>query len=296
MVPGYSTLCIHKHVINVCPSPSPSPTPAPTPTPLPTATPTIAPTETPSPVPTASPTSSPTAPPGKIVWQTGTPGLDNWTNATDGEECCPIVNGTQFSFDFKQHGQTYMRQQMLPLTPGGSTFPLTDGATYWFSFDYGDYGLQGQPPGMGDDKGDAQRIFWQIHGLGQTGTPYTQLGFGNTPPNSSTGQPQEWVMSGCGASHSLSNPFWTAPYTPGEKDHFDIQVLVSETSNGFVNLYRNHQLVASCNGPTYFDSPQGPPFWNAGPYVWRWSLANEGGSLMTEVQMLLDNLTVRIQQ
>jgi hypothetical protein len=198
-----------------------------------------------------------------------------------------------YYFDLKQNGTQCMRNQNLPLLPNNSTLPLVDQGHYWFSFDYYDSGPNGSSPGMGNDTGEAQRIFWQIHGLGECCTPLTQLGFGNTPPNSSTGQPQEWVMSGCGTQHSLSSPFWTASYTPGEIDHFDIEVLVSETASGYINLYRNHKLVAACTGPTYQDSPSGSPFWNVGPYVWRWSLPGEGGSLMTEVQMLMDGLTVR---
>jgi hypothetical protein len=266
-VPNYSTLCIqtvHKQKTIVPPSPSPTPSP------------------TASPQPTPTPTASPSPPPyGSVVWKAGDPVLGKWQVANTYQCGNPIVTSTTFYFDLKQDGEKCGRNQMLPLDANGNLFRLTDGKVYTWVFDYIDGDANDRAPGMGNDNGEAQSVVWQIHGYDEQDTPCAQLGFGNTPTNSSNGQPQQWVMDDCGSS--LSFPFWMGPYTPQETDHFVIQALVSSGSAGWTKLWRNGALVASSSGANYKNS-SGGPWWNFGIYKWRWELAGGGGSLMTEVQ------------
>ncbi len=306
LVPGWPRLCAEKiagvkTIVTPSPSPAPtaSPTPEPTPTPsiaptvAPTSTPTIAPTFSPmpSPTPSASPTASPTATPtgspyGTIVWQAGS---SKWQNATDGQCGSPILSGSTFYFDLKQNGTSCMRNQILPLTAGGSTFQLTPGATYTWTFTTIDGDPNGNPPGMGNDAGEAQSIFWQIHGNDEPDTPCAQLGYGNTPPNSSNGQPQ--LMLGDTCADSLSSPLWTGPYTPGETDSWVIQAKISAGSDGWITYTRNGVVVGSNQGANYKEST-GNPWWNVGPYKWRWGISGGGGSKMTEVQLTIVGLTL----
>ena len=143
---------------------------------------------------------------------------------------------------------------------------------------------------MGDDHGEAQSVVWQIHGDTESGTPCTQLGFGNTPTNSGSGQPQQWLIDDCGSS--LSFPFWTGVYTPQETDHFVIQALIADDSSGWTKLYRNGSLVASSTGANFHPNTGGSPWWNFGVYKWRWELSGGGGSLMTEVQDAVNGMTL----
>jgi hypothetical protein len=168
---------------------------------------------------------------------------------------------------------------MVPLTSSGATFQLTPGKVYTWVFTYIDGNMTDGAPGMGNDNGEAQSIVWQMHGYNESDTPLTQLGFGNTPPSSGSGQPQEWLFDPCGSS--LSAPSWTGPYTPQEVDDFIIQVYVADDSTGWAKLWRNGNLVLSCTGPNYHNS-QGNPWWNFGVYEWRWTLQGGGGSEMTE--------------
>jgi hypothetical protein len=281
MVPGYSTLCIANKTIV---------TPAPSPTPIPTASPTPEPTIAPTSTPTVAPTASPSPPPyGTIVWQAGSPTLGNWETANTYQCGNPVLTGSTFYFDLKQDGTKCGRNQMLPLTAGGSTFQLTAERVYTWVFGYVDGNPLGQPPGMGNDDGEAQSVVWQIHGNDEPDTPCTQLGFGNTPPNSSSGQPQQWLIDDCGSS--LSAPFWVGPYTPQETDAFVIQAKISSGSDGWTRLWRNGSLVASSTGANFKESTGGP-FWNFGVYKWRWELSGGGGSKMTEVQDTIVGMTL----
>jgi hypothetical protein len=285
VVPGWPKLCAEKIAgVKTIVTPAPSPTPIPTASPTPE--PTIAPTST----PTVAPTASPSPPPyGTIVWQAGSPTLGNWETANTYQCGNPVLTGSTFYFDLKQDGTSCGRNQMLPLTAGGSTFQLTAERVYTWVFGYVDGNLLGQAPGMGNDDGEAQSVVWQIHGNDEPDTPCTQLGFGNTPPNSSSGQPQQWLMDDCGSS--LSAPFWVGPYTPQETDAFVIQAKISSGSDGWTKLWRNGSLVASSTGANFKEST-GNPWWNFGVYCWRWELPNGGGSKMTEKQDTIVGMTL----
>ncbi|HEX4014051.1 MAG TPA: hypothetical protein VHX17_09215 [Candidatus Cybelea sp.] len=226
---------------------------------------------------------------GAVVWRAGDPVLGKWQTANTQQCGKPVATGASFFFNLKQDGTNCGRNQMLPLTPSGSLFQLTPGHVYTWVFDYIDGDANGKPPGMGNDGGVAQSVVWQIHGYNEPGTPCTQLGFGNTPPNSAAGQPQRWLIDDCGSS--LSAPFWTGPYAPQETDRFVIEAKVSAGSTGWTKLYRNGALVASSTGANYHSSPNNP-WWNFGIYKWRWQLANAGGSKMTEVQNTVNNMTL----
>lgn len=229
------------------------------------------------------------SPYGRIVWKAGDPLLGRWKTANTHQCGDPVLTGASFYFHLKQDGTNCGRNQMLPLTSSGSTFQLAPGHVYTWVFDYIDGNANGQPPGMGNDRGVAQSVVWQIHGYNEVGTPCTQLGFGNTPPNSTAGQPQRWLIDDCGSS--LSAPFWTGAYEPQETDHFVIQAKVAADSTGWTKLYRNGALVASSTGANYHSSER-DPWWNFGIYKWRWQIAGGGGSQMTEVQDTISNVTL----
>lgn len=224
---------------------------------------------------------------GAVVWQAGSPTLGKWEVANTYQCGEPILTGSSFYFDLKQDGTKCGRNQMLPLTSSGATFQLTPGRTYTWTFDY----IDGNPhaPGMGNDTGEAQSVVWQIHGNDEPDTPCTQLGFGNSPANSGSGQPQQWLMDDCASS--LSNPFWVGVYTPQETDHFIIQAKIASDSTGTLQAWRNGVQIASRKGANFKEST-GNPWWNFGVYKWRWELANGGGSKMTEVQDTVNNMTL----
>ncbi len=84
---------------------------------------------------------------------------------------------------------------------------------------------------------------------------------------------------------------WTGTYTPGETDSFKIVARISEGSTGLTQLYRNGSLVASVSGANYHNS-SGNPWWNFGPYKWRWELSGGGGSTMTKINATINNMTL----
>jgi hypothetical protein len=280
-VPGYPVLCVSAHTIG---TPSPSPARSATPTPVPTPVPTPAPTPTPTLAPSPTPTQY-----GTIVWQAGDPVLGKWETANTYQCGNPVQTGATFYFDLKQNGTSCGRNQMVPLDSTGATFRLMPGKVYTWVFNYIDGNAQDQAPGMGMDKGEAQSVVWQIHGYDENDTPCTQLGFGNTPPNSEFGQPQQWLIDDCGSS--LGAPFWTGSYTPQETDHFVIQALVAQDSAGWTKLWRNGVLVASSTGANYHNSV-GNPWFNFGLYEWRWEQSGGGGSQMTEKQDTIENMVL----
>ena len=158
---------------------------------------------------------------------------------------------------------------------------LTDGATYAWEFDYIDGTSADTPPGMGPDV-EAQSLIWQIHGYNEPDTPCTGLQFVNGD-GLGAGGPQNWMLSNC------AGIVWTGPYAPGEKDHFRIVALVSSGSSGSIEFYRNGTLEGTFPGANYHNS-QGDPWWNFGPYKWRWELPEAGGSNMTEVNATMNNM------
>lgn len=182
-------------------------------------------------------------------------------------------------FTLSRSGTSCGRNQANPLTSSGSLVRLADGATYTWTFNYHD----GKPTGgvgMGRDT-DARSLIWQIHGYQETDSPCTSLEFVNGPYD--TGGPQRWGLTTC------SGLVWTGSYTAGESDTFKIVARISQTSYGFTRLYRNGVLVASVSGANYHHS-SGAPWWNFGPYKWRWELSGGGGSSMYQVNATMTNL------
>lgn len=159
---------------------------------------------------------------------------------------------------------------------------LTPGATYTWTFTYHDTAISGRGPGMGRDT-DARSLIWQIHGLNERDTPCTSLNFVNGPAN--TGGPQMWGLMTC------AGLVWTGSYRSGETDTFKIVARISNTSSGFTQLYRNGVLVKSISGANYHNS-YGNPWWNFGPYKWRWEIAGGGGSSMYQVNATIANMTL----
>ncbi len=179
-------------------------------------------------------------------------------------------------------GTSCGRNQANPLTSTGSTLRLVDGGTYTWTFNYADGKATGGGPGMGSDK-DARSLIWQIHGYNEPDTPCTSLNFING--TTGMGGAQRWALMTC------AGEVWSGAYTAGERDSFKIVARVSETSSGLTQLYRNGVLVASVSGANYHHS-SGDPWWNFGPYKWRWELASGGGSSMTQVNATISNMTL----
>lgn len=215
-----------------------------------------------------------------VVWQAGLPGFDGWTNARDGQCGAPIQGGTTFSFVLRQKGKDCYRNQVQPTDASGGLSRLVDGRTYTWRFRYRD-GDGANARGMGPDD-DARSLIFQIHPYGG-GNPCVGLAFFN---GGVVGQPQQWLLTNC------SGNVWSGPYTPGEAVDWRISVAISETASGNIMLYRNGALVANIPGPTYSNDGggHGDPWWNFGPYKWRWELPDGGGSTMTEVHMSVDGM------
>lgn len=187
-----------------------------------------------------------------------------------------------FTFTLNKSGTSCGRNQANPLTPSGSLVRLTNGATYTWTFNYVDGKPSGAGPGMGGDS-DARSLVWQIHGYNEPDSPCTGLIFINGTNNLGVGQ--HWGFTTC------AGLVWNGTYKPGERDSFKIVARISETSSGYTALYRNGVRVASVNGANYHHS-SGTPWWNFGPYKWRWEMAGGGGSDMTQVNATINNLTL----
>ena len=232
----------------------------------------------------ASSTPAPESPSATVVWKAGDPQLGHWGVATTYQCGTPVNTGATFTFTLAPDGTNCGRNQANPLRDGNARdlVYLADGSTFIWEFDYIDGTPAGSPPGMGADV-DARSLIWQIHGNKERRTPCARLGFMNGP-NGVSG-PQMWGLSDC------SGTFWVGSYTPGERDHFKIVARVSTGPTGFTEIFRNGAFEAHHDGANYQNSV-GDPWWNFGPYKWRWELAGGGGSSMTQVNATIDNMVV----
>ena len=198
----------------------------------------------------------------------------------------PVQSGASFSFNLVQNGTNCGRNQANPVDASGNMIRLTDGAQYTWTFHYVDGTQTGAAPGMGFDA-DARSLILQVHPNGG-GNACFQLGFNN---GGIVGAPQQWYLQNC------SGTIWQGSYKPGEQDDWKIVMIVSQTSTGHVWLYRNGVKVADVAGATYSNASGGigDPWFNFGPYKWRWEQANGGGSTMTVVNATINNLTLTKQ-
>lgn len=276
-------------------APTPQPGPASTPTPGRASTPTPGAASTPTPGPVATstpgratpkpePTASPT-PLASVVWQAGNATLGHWIAGNTDQCGTPIQTASQFAFTLERNGTSCGRNQANATNASGAAVRLTDGDVYAWTFGYIDGTPADTGPGMGPDS-DADSLIWQIHGYEETDTPCTALNFQNGA--NGAGGAQMWALTDC------NGIVWTGSYTPGEIDQFQIVAKISETSSGYIMLYRNGVLVASASGANYRDS-DGDPWWNFGPYKWRWELADGGGSDMTVVNCTITNMLLTQQ-
>ena len=215
-----------------------------------------------------------------IVWKAGDPYLGKWTTSNSNQCGHPSNSSTTFAFTLNRYGTECGRNQANPINGDGTFLRLSDGATYTWTFNYFDGKPGTRAIGMGVDR-DARALIWQIHGYLEYDSPCTSLEFVNGPHN--TGGPQRWGLGTC------SGLVWTGTYTPGESDSFKIVARISESSSGYTQLYRNGILVASVNGANYHNS-SGNPWWNFGPYKWRWMLSNGGGSDLYQVNATITNM------
>jgi hypothetical protein len=231
-----------------------------------------------APSPTADPSSSPTsAPGGTVVWQAGSPTIGKWVTATTNQCGNPIANGASFTFPLALDGTNCGRNQANPVNPDGSTFLLTNGKVYAWTWRE----IDGPSPGMGPDE-QAESLVWQIHGYVEPHTPCTHLNFINGPDQVSS--PQMWGFFTC------AGLVWSGTYTPGETDSWKVVALVSAGTDGWAELWRNGALQGHWSGATFHDAPLA--FWNFGIYKWRWQLLNAGGSTMTHVNQTIENMTL----
>lgn len=216
-----------------------------------------------------------------VVWQAGLSGFDSWTNARDGQCGTPAQNGATFSFTLKQNGEDCYRNQVQPTDASGGLSRLVDGRSYTWTFRYRDGDASASALGMGPDA-DARSLIFQIHPYGG-GNPCLGLAFYN---GGVVGQPQQWLLTNC------SGNVWSGPYTAGETVDWKISVVVSQTASGHITLYRNGKLVADVPGATYSNDGggHGDPWWNFGPYKWRWELPSGGGSTMSEVHVSIEGM------
>lgn len=230
----------------------------------------------------------------QTVWRAGDPTLGKWVVAQSGQCGTPvnIRNRFIFSLAYTPQGGKGMcgRNQAMPLDAGGSTIYLQEGVRYTWTFRY----IDGTPyianaPGMGKDY-DARSSIWQIHGNIQMGSPCTGLIFTNGNDNL-TNNAQTWGFTTCNGT------IWHGPYTPGETDDWKIVAVISSGSDGMTQLYRNGVLQVTDHGANYTDSHPSPgnlsgaPWWNFGPYKWRWFDVPTTSSLRA-VNMTIDDMTL----
>jgi hypothetical protein len=231
---------------------------------------------TPTPAPNSA-SASPT-PTGTVIWKAGDPNLGRWVVANTYQCGSALQSGTQFSFLLSRNGTSCGRNQANPtIDVYGDLVRLQQGRQYTWTFHYIDGTPIGGVPRMGPDN-SASSLIWQIHDFNASGSG-ASLGFTNNAAGA-----QVWYLS------SGSGYQWEGAYTPGEQDDWKIVALVSNGSSGRLALFRNGAEVASITGANFSSSSD--PWWNFGPYKWRWELAGGGGSTMIHVgctiqQMLL---------
>ncbi len=217
-----------------------------------------------------------------IVWEAGDGSLGKWTISNSNQCGYPSNSSTTFSFTLNRSGTHCGRNQANPVNSDGTIVRLTEGTTYTWTFNYYDGKPSTRVIGMGVDT-DARSLIWQIHGYLESDAPCAQLMFVNGPYN--TGGAQRWGLQTC------AGLVWTGNYTPGESDSFKIVAHVSRYSSGYTQLYRNGVLVHTDYGANYHNS-SGNPWWNFGPYKWRWMLSGGGGSDLYQVNATIANMTL----
>ncbi len=218
----------------------------------------------------------------KILWQAGSPGKDGWRTASDGQCGAPSLDGDKFVFALQQSGMNCVRNQVQPTDATGDDYRLADGQQFTWMFHFKD-GTASSRQGMGYDR-DARGSIFQIHPY-RGGDSCVGLDFFN---GGVVGGPQQWLLTNC------SGNVWTGPYTPGEEDDWKLIVLVSQGPNGHITLFRNGAQVANIAGATYKNTgtASGGPWWNFGPYKWRWGLPNAGGSTTSRVNATISGMTL----
>jgi hypothetical protein len=227
---------------------------------------------------------------GTVIWQAGNAAVGRWETGNSGQCGTPVQSATQVTFTLRRDGTECARNQMTPLTPNGLMSTLAPGHIYTWTFDYVDGTPSDAAPGMGLDS-DARSLIWQIHtSQGDSYGNCMQLGFWNTTER---GAAQRWYFYGTCDGDSAS---FSMPYTPRETDTFKIVAYICDCHSGYTTLYRNGDLVGTITGPNFNDSSGYEPWWNFGPYKWRWELADGGGSDMTEVNCTFKNMTLTEQE
>jgi hypothetical protein len=217
---------------------------------------------------------------GTIIWKAGS---GRWYAPSGSGQCgSPSLSSTTFGFTLNRSGTSCIRNQATPLASSGSLLRLNEGSTYTWTFTYYDGKPTHSGYGMGRDS-DARSLIWQIHGYLESDPPCASLNFVNGPQNI-TG-PQMWGLYTC------AGLVWTGTYTPGETDNWKIVARVSRYSGGYTQLYRNGVLVKSTSGANYHNS-SGDPWFNFGPYKYRWELPGGGGSNMYQVNATISNMTL----
>jgi hypothetical protein len=227
---------------------------------------------------------------GTVVWQAGDPILGQWIAGNTGQCGSPVQSASQITFTLQQQGTDCTRNQLTPLNADSTMSTLSPGHTYAWTFTYIDGTPSDAPPGMGPDA-DARSLIWQIHtSQGWTNKNCMQLGFWN---NEQPGTAQQWYFYGTCDGDSAA---FSMPYTPQETDSFEIDAYICDCASGYTTLYRNGVLVGTITGPNFNDDPGVDPWWNFGPYKWRWELSDGGGSNMSSVGCTIQNMTLAEQQ
>lgn len=214
----------------------------------------------------------------RVVWKAGT---SNWKPSTSGQCGTPVLAGTTFTFALAIDGTNCIRNQVDPLDPDGSTLLLTNGRVYTWTW----HETDGPPPGMGPDA-DARSLVWQIHGYIERDSPCTGLTFINGPDQVS--KPQLWGFSTC------AGLVWSGAYTPGESDDWKVVALISSSSDGWTELWRNGRLQGHWKGANFHNSATNQAWFNFGPYKYRWSLAAAGGSSMSSVAQTISGMALTV--
>lgn len=182
---------------------------------------------------------------------------------------------------------------MMPLDSSGGLERISQGRDYTFSFHYFDGTASHSGPGMGEDKGVADSLIFQVHPInapGGVGDLGLRLNFIDNTDDIGDGN-EHWAVYG--PECSGDKIMWHGDYTPGESDNWKIQLApASYTKSGHTRVYRNDTLVLEYSGANMCNPSVdgGDPWWNMGPYKWRWELPDGGGSTMTEVDATISNM------